>query len=53
MGGPKSHRLEKLTSWSDIDNDGIKYYSGSANYSRDFTVAEETLSKKTLLLSNN
>jgi hypothetical protein len=47
MGGPKSHQLEKLTSWSDIDNDGIKYYSGSASYSRDFTVAEETLSKKT------
>ncbi|MBA7524138.1 hypothetical protein ES705_16275 [subsurface metagenome] len=47
MGGPESHKLEKLTSWSDIDNEGIRYYSGSASYSRDFSVDKETLSKGT------
>jgi len=47
MGGPEIYQLEKLTSWSDIDVDGIKYYSGTANYSREFTVKEESLSKGT------
>jgi len=45
MGGPKSYQLEKLTSWSDIDVDGIKYYSGTAIYSKEFTVKENSLSK--------
>ncbi|WP_430932111.1 glycosyl hydrolase [Saccharicrinis sp. 156] len=46
MGAPKSHHLEKLTSWSDIGHEGIKYYSGAANYKRNFTVAKEAISKK-------
>jgi hypothetical protein len=45
MGGPKSYQFEKLTSWSDSDNQGIKYYSGTANYKRFFTLAEEISSK--------
>ncbi len=45
MGGPKSYHLEKLTSWSDIDNEGIKYYSGAANYKKNFTVTKEAISK--------
>jgi hypothetical protein len=44
IGGPESYYLEKLTSWSEIDHEGIRYYSGSASYSRDFSVGEETLS---------
>ena len=47
MGGPKSFRLEKLISWSDIDEKGIKYYSGSATYTRNFIIKEEVLSKGT------
>jgi len=47
MGGPKSFRLEKLISWSDIDEKGIKYYSGSATYTRNFVVKKELLSKGT------
>ncbi|MCD6347244.1 MAG: hypothetical protein J7L96_07480 [Bacteroidales bacterium] len=47
MGGPKAYQLDKLTSWPDIDNEGIKYYSGSARYSRNFSVSEEVLSKVT------
>lgn len=47
MGGPKTYQLEKLTSWSDSENQGVKYYSGSADYSRDFSISEEALSKGT------
>jgi hypothetical protein len=45
MGGPESYQLENLTSWTDSDNEGVRYYSGSASYSREFSVAAETLSK--------
>ncbi len=47
MGGPESYQMEKLTSWSDADVDEIKYYSGTANYSRDINLQEESLSKGT------
>ena len=47
MGGPESYQLEQLTSWSEIDQEGIRYYSGTASYSRDFSVGEESLSEKT------
>ena len=45
MGGPKSFHLTKLSSWTDIDNKGIKYYSGKAIYNRSFSVNEASLSK--------
>ena len=43
MGGPESYKLDKLKSWSDIDVAGIKYYSGSATYTRDFLVDKDAL----------
>lgn len=46
-GGPESYLVEKLTSWSEIGIEGIKYYSGSGSYSRDFSVGEGTLSEGT------
>jgi hypothetical protein len=46
MGAPESYKFEELISWTDIDNKGIKYYSGSASYSRVFSVAEEALSNE-------
>jgi len=52
MGGPKSFRLEKLISWSDIDEKGIKYYSGSATYTRNFIVKDKVLSKGTEAYAN-
>jgi hypothetical protein len=30
-------------SWSDISHDGIKYYSGSAMYEREFSITNEVL----------
>jgi hypothetical protein len=45
MGGPESYRLDSLISWSDAKEDGIKYYSGSAIYEKEFTVEEERLTE--------
>ncbi len=44
MGGPKSYLLDKLTSWTDVDHQGIKYYSGTANYHKYFSIDEDVLS---------
>jgi hypothetical protein len=35
-GAPPKVRLENLISWSDHPDDGVKYFSGSATYSKDF-----------------
>jgi hypothetical protein len=47
MGGPESSRMDKLISWSDSDEEGVRHYSGKATYTRDFTVGEEALTKGT------
>jgi len=44
MGAPETYQFEKLTSWTDVENTGINYYSGSANYNREFSVSNEALS---------
>jgi hypothetical protein len=46
MGAPETYQFEKLTSWTDVENKGINYYSGSANYNREFSVNKEALSPK-------
>ncbi|MEO6134133.1 MAG: glycosyl hydrolase [Ginsengibacter sp.] len=45
MGGPVSYHLDSLVSWTDIPDDGIKYYSGTATYEKDFFVKADDLSK--------
>ncbi len=45
MGGPAAFQMDRLASWPDIDSAGVKYYSGTATYSRTFTVDEKTLAK--------
>jgi hypothetical protein len=47
MGGPETYRMDTLRSWSDVEEEGVKYYSGKATYTRDFSVKEEALSKNT------
>jgi len=44
-GGPESYHLDTLASWPDILDDGIRYYSGKAKYTRDIMVGEGVLSK--------
>ncbi len=45
MGGPAVYPMDRLTSWPDIDSAGVKFYSGNATYSREFTVIEDILAK--------
>jgi hypothetical protein len=34
LGAPPSLRMEKLTSWTDSSDPGVKYFSGTATYSK-------------------
>jgi hypothetical protein len=43
MGGPVSYHLDSLVSWNDINDEEIKYYSGSGSYETDFTVNEKDI----------
>ncbi|MEX2028737.1 MAG: glycosyl hydrolase [Candidatus Curtissbacteria bacterium] len=47
FGGPETYHMTELTSWADIALDRIKYYSGTATYTREFTIKEEALSTET------
>lgn len=47
MGGPASYQLDSLVSWTDIDNDGIKYYAGAAIYEREFSLPGKALENGT------
>jgi hypothetical protein len=38
LGAPASHQFEKLVSWTTIPDDGIKYFSGTATYLKEFEV---------------
>ncbi len=50
-GAPDSIDLAKLMSWSEHSNPGVKYFSGSAVYSKAFTVpASAVASNRTLRL---
>jgi hypothetical protein len=44
-GGPKSLKVDKLLSWTALADEGVNYYSGAADYSRDFNVGEAALSQ--------
>ena len=46
MGGPESLKLDKLVSWSDLEDEGARYYSGSAVYTRKFTLDKDALSSE-------
>ncbi len=45
MGGPAAYKMDRLTSWPDVDAAGVKYYSGTATYSREFLVTGEQLAE--------
>lgn len=42
-GAPGQVTLEKLISWSDHSSPGVKYFSGTATYTKTITVPRETL----------
>lgn len=39
-GGPEAVTFPALSSWASADNEGIKYYSGSATYNKTFTFSK-------------
>jgi hypothetical protein len=43
LGAPPSHVFDQLVSWTTIPEDGIKYFSGTATYLKEFEVAAELL----------
>jgi hypothetical protein len=46
-GGPELMKLDKLISWSDLQDEGAIFYSGAAKYSRDFMIDKEVLATGT------
>jgi hypothetical protein len=44
-GAPEKVKFDKLISWSEHANEGIKYYSGTAAYTKTFTVPAEQIAK--------
>ena len=45
LGAPDAVRLEKLISWSEHANAGVKYYSGAGTYAKTFDVPAELTAK--------
>lgn len=42
-GAPETVAFDRLTSWSDNSNDGVKYFSGTATYSKTIQVPADAL----------
>jgi hypothetical protein len=45
LGAPESYPFDRLNSWTAMDHDGIRFYSGKATYSKKFTLDKESLSE--------
>jgi hypothetical protein len=43
LGAPASRIFDKLVSWTEIPDDGIKYFSGTATYLKEFEVPADML----------
>jgi hypothetical protein len=43
-GAPPSVTLDKLISWTDHTNEGVRYFSGTASYEKDIEITPEQLS---------
>ncbi len=51
-GAPAQVKLEKLISWSDHLDDGVRHFSGTATYSREFELTAEQLASDRALRLN-
>ncbi len=47
---PKTVSLEKLTSWSLSPDDGVKYFSGTATYTKKIVLTPEQMNRQRLML---
>ncbi|MEO6134125.1 MAG: glycosyl hydrolase [Ginsengibacter sp.] len=51
-GAPESIELNKLISWTDYPNDGVKYFSGTASYTNSFEISATSLAKDSIININ-
>jgi len=49
-GGPTHIEVDSLTSWTEFHDEGIKYYSGKANYKKTFSIPPGYLTGKKAIL---
>ncbi len=49
-GAPEKTFFDKLISWTDSGNPGIKYFSGTADYKKTFALSTEQISNRKLYL---
>lgn len=49
-GAPESVKTEELKSWTEFDDPGIRYYSGTATYTKSFSLKEQDLKEHRLIL---
>lgn len=49
-GAPSSTKTDQLKSWTEFDDQGIKYYSGTASYHKKFDLKQSDLIQNSLLL---
>lgn len=50
LGAPASIKLDRLSSWSECPQPGVKYFSGTATYTTRFELPKESLRDDTALL---
>ncbi|WP_423128394.1 glycosyl hydrolase [Gaoshiqia sp. Z1-71] len=50
-GGPGTIVLDELKSWTELSEDGVRYYSGTAVYEKDFHLKKTILQGKKAMLS--
>ena len=50
LGAPPTAKIDKLISWTEHPDSGVKYFSGSATYSTTFTASPELLSRDRALI---
>jgi hypothetical protein len=49
-GAPRKTTFDKLQSWTESDNEGIRFFSGIATYRKTFELAESLANKRRLFL---
>jgi len=49
-GAPANVKIDQLKSWTEFDNIGIKYYSGTATYRKSFQLNNQDLNQNRLVL---
>lgn len=50
LGAPATIKMEKLESWSENSEAGVKYFSGTASYSRNFEVPKQWITPGTKII---